>query len=325
MPVKRARNSRPLTICKYARLAANFLTLPKQRPDPAQNLPISQKSSRQYSWLMAPRPEAWLPPAVAGPREPTFPPPTGPPPIWVPVPDVPRVPLADPQTRRVLRVELVVVAFAAALPGLIIALRGLGDPASIDTDDVDVVEVIAALMAALGPAAVTTYLLWRDGRLTVAGFGRRSPGFIFGYGMLGLASAVGALTAIGIVIALVAALFGNSEVTGESPDVSFTIGSLAVALGLSLVAGISEEIVYRAYGITRMEEIGLPRAAMVVPWALWTLQHLYAGILAPIVVGTVGATWVWLYRWKRSIWPLIFAHVLYDIGVFALAVAVSES
>ena len=223
-----------------------------------------------------------------------------------------------------LRVELVVVAFAAAVPGLIFALRGLGDPTSIDTDDVDVVELIASLMAALGPAAITTYLLWRDGRLNVAGFARRSLGFVFGYGMLGLACAVGALIAIGAVIAVVTAVFGG-ELSGESPDVSFTIGSLAVALGLSLVAGISEEIVYRSYGITRMEEIGLPRAAMVVPWALWTLQHLYAGILAPVVVGAVGATWVWLYRWKRSIWPLILAHVFYDIGVFAIAVAVSES
>lgn len=268
--------------------------------------------------------DAWPPPPAREPNPPTFPPPTGPSPTWARVPDVPRVPLADPAAQRVLRVELIVVAFAAAVPGLVFALRGLGDPSSIDTDDVDAVEVIASLLAALGPAAITTYLLWRDGRLDVAGFRRRSAGFILGYGLLGLACAVGALIAIGTVIAVVTAVFGG-EVDGESPDVSFTIGSLSVALGLSLVAGISEEIVYRSYGITRMEEIGLPRAALVVPWALWTLQHLYAGLLAPVVVGTVGATWVWLYRWKRSIWPLIFAHALYDIGVFALAVAVSES
>jgi len=234
------------------------------------------------------------------------------------------VPLADERTRRIVRVELAAVAFAAALPGLVIGLRGLDDPASIDTEGVEAVEVIASLLAALGPAAIATYLLWRDHRLTVAGFGRRSPRFVIGYGLLGLACAVGALIASGIVIATFVTIFGDGEIDGNSPDVSFTAGSVAIALGVSIVAGLSEEIVYRAYGITRMEEIGLPRAAMVVPWAVWSLGHLYAGVLAPIIVGAVGATWVWLFRWKRSIWPLIVAHVLYDIGVFALAIAATD-
>lgn len=277
---------------------------------------------------MADHRESWPPPVPNARNEPTFPPPVGLPEQWTrhpAQPPPPRVPVAGAEARRYLRVELIVVAFAAAVPGLVIALRGLGDPTSIDTDDVDAVEVVASLLAALGPAAITSYLLWRDGRLSVAGFGRRSAGFVIGYGLLGLACAIGALLAIGSLIAVLTEVFGDGEVGGEGPDVSLTVGSLAVALGLSLVAGLSEEVVYRAYGITRLEELGMPRAAMVVPWAVWTLQHLYAGILAPLVVGAVGATWVWLYRWKRSIWPLVVAHALYDIGVFALAVAVSES
>jgi hypothetical protein len=32
---------------------------------------------------------------------------------------------------------------------------------------------------------------------------------------------------------------------------------------------------------------------------------------------------VWLFRWRRSVWPLMVGHALYDMTIFALAMALS--
>ena len=72
---------------------------------------------------------------------------------------------------------------------------------------------------------------------------------------------------------------------------------------------------FRAYAITRMEEAGYGRAAVWAPWAVFTVLHLYQGPVALLVIGAVAGIFVWLYRWKRSIWPVMVAHALYDLTI----------
>ena len=225
-----------------------------------------------------------------------------------------------PPTERRLKVELAVVFFLSAVPGLVLGLRGFTDPESIDTD-IAVLDLVAAMFAALGPAAMATYLLWRDGRLSAAGFDKRPWPWIAGYGALGAVCAVIALISAAIVLYTLLSAFGV-EVDEDAERLTLTVGSIVAGIVIALVAGLGEEIVYRAYAISRMEELGWVRAAVWVPWAIFTAQHLYQGPEAVLVIGAVGATFVWLFRWQRSLWPVVVAHVLYDLFVlFVLATA----
>jgi membrane protease YdiL (CAAX protease family) len=222
----------------------------------------------------------------------------------------------------VLRVELLAMAFLAVVPSFVISLGGITDPESIDLE-LGALELVASVLAALGPAAIASYLLWRDGRLQGA-FGRRGAGFIAGYGVLGAVCCFIAVITIALVVNTVILSFGGEldEATGtESVDLS--AGVIAAILLISLSAGFSEEIVFRAYAITRMEEAGFRRAAVWVPWAVFTMPHLYQGPMALLVIGAVAAVFVWLYRWQRSVWPVMLAHALYNIGILLLSAASS--
>ena len=221
-----------------------------------------------------------------------------------------------------LQVELAVMAFLAAVPSFVISLEGITDPQSIDLE-VGAVELVATLLAALGPAAMALYLLWRDGRLRAACFDRRPLGFVTGYGALGAVCCfIALLTVVLVVQSIVLAAGGDIDDTDAEPAIAeLTVGVVLAGIAISLVAGVGEEIVFRAYAISRMEEAGYGRAALVVPWAVFALLHLYQGPVAVLAIGAVGAVFVWLYRWKRSVWPVMVAHALYNVTIILLSAA----
>ena len=101
------------------------------------------------------------------------------------------------------------------------------------------------------------------------------------------------------------AAFGVEPAERDGEGVAFSVGSVVAGVLIALVAGVGEEIVYRAYAISRLEELGWVRAAIWAPWAVFTVQHVYQGPIAILVIGAVAATFVWLYRWQRSVWPVI--------------------
>ena len=211
----------------------------------------------------------------------------------------------------------------AAVPSFVISLGGITDPESIDLE-IGVLELVASVLASLGPAAIAAYLLWRDGRLREAGFGRRSPGFILGYGALGFVCCFIAIITVGLLISTIGLAFGGDPTeSSDAESIDLTAGVVVAILLLALSAGFAEEIVFRAYAITRMEEAGFGRAAVLAPWAVFTSLHLYQGPVALLVIGAVAGVFVWLYRWQRSVWPVMVAHALYNVAIFALGVAAS--
>jgi membrane protease YdiL (CAAX protease family) len=238
--------------------------------------------------------------------EPTRPAPTSPPPGWSMAP-------APEGDQRRIRFEILTVLLIAAVPGFIIGLEGIGDPQEITTD-IPTLELLAMVAAAAGPAVLAYHFLWRDKRLGVAGFGRRPIGFVVGYGLLGLVAVYVALfTVFAIAWSIYVALGGDPDpAEPEESGVALTAASLAVAYVISITAGITEEIIFRAYAITRLEELGWRRAAVVVPGVVFTLLHLYQGLLAIVLIGAVTVAFTWLFRWKRSIWPVMVAHALFD-------------
>jgi membrane protease YdiL (CAAX protease family) len=238
---------------------------------------------------------------------PTRPPPRDPPPGWQMAPAS-----AAEQTR--IRFELVAMLLLAAVPSFIIGLEGIDDPQTISTD-LGVLEVLYLVASAAGPAAMAVHLLWRDRRLGIAGFAPRPAGFVAGYGALGLVCVYLALISAALVIGNLYVLLGGDldDIGSDGGDgVDLSVASLVIAYVIAITAGVTEEIVFRAYAITRLEELGWKRAAYVVPGVVFTVLHLYQGVLAVALIGAVTVAFTWLYLWKRSVWPVIVAHALFD-------------
>jgi membrane protease YdiL (CAAX protease family) len=220
--------------------------------------------------------------------------------------------------RHIARVELLLMLFVAAVPHLVFGLSGISRPRSVETD-VGVLSLVASLLAALGPAAVAVYLLWREGVLPKAGFRRLGFWPLVGLSGLGLVCCIGAVFVAASIVTAIISATGYHPPTVRDSSVDLTAAYVLAAIAISITAGVAEETVYRGYAITRMEQAGWPRAALFVPLLVWAGEHLYEGIFAILIVGSVGVPLVWLFWWKRTVWPLMVAHTLYDVLIFLIA------
>lgn len=82
---------------------------------------------------------------------------------------------------------------------------------------------------------------------------------------------------------------------------------------LSITAGITEEIIFRAYLIWAFS-LFLPLwAAALASLAVFTLLHLYQGLKNLPGVFLVGAAVTLIYVLSGSIWPVIAVHAFVDI------------
>lgn len=226
-------------------------------------------------------------------------------------------PALEGAERHAARVELGVVAFATALPGLVLGLSMVANPSPAPELPDGYVRLAAAFLAALGPGAIVAYLLWRAGELRAGGLGRVGPWPFLWQTALALASFFAAQIAVGIVVVVFTTLVsGNPPSPPDVPAPELTPLYVLTGVLLSIAAGFGEELVFRAYAITRMEDAGWPRLAIWVPSALWALLHLYQGWRGPLVLFAMSIPWVFLFRWKRSVWPLVAAHAVYDVLVF---------
>lgn len=232
---------------------------------------------------------------------------------------------AEPASEhRRIRYELIAMLVLIALPGFLVGLDGITDPSTIDIDGLSVLDLLASIAGSAGAAMMAAYLLWRDGALPAAGLNRRRPGFVLGYGLLGLVCCYGAILAVGLVAIAVSGVGEEATSTDRDTGVSLTAASLAAAYLISLSAGITEEIVFRAYAITRLEQLGWKKAAFIVPGVVFTLLHLYQGVIAIFAIGSITVVLTWLYKWKRSLLPVMLAHALFDAGQLTLAALLSR-
>jgi len=211
-----------------------------------------------------------------------------------------------------------------AVPGLLVGLEGITDPSSIDVDEIGWLELAAAVAGAFGGALMATQLLWRDRLLGQAGFHRRSPGFVLRYGALGTACCYAALIGAAMLAAVVYAAFGGDpeSIAGDRADteIDLSVTTLVVAYVLAATAGITEEIVFRAYAITRLEQLGWGRWAAIAAGGVFALLHLYQGLFAVVVIAAVTGVFTWLYKWKRTLLPLMVAHTGYNAIQLTIAI-----
>ena len=139
---------------------------------------------------------------------------------------------------------------------------------------------------------MAAHLLWRDGRLAAAGFNRRTPRLRRSATAPSAWCAATSPCSSALIVAwpIYAALGGDLEALGEADDENGgrrpSAASLAVAYVIAITAGITEEIVFRAYAITRLEELGWGRGPLSsCRGVVFTSLHLYQGLLALVVIG----------------------------------------
>jgi membrane protease YdiL (CAAX protease family) len=91
-----------------------------------------------------------------------------------------------------------------------------------------------------------------------------------------------------------------------------------VFAGLSLAAGVGEELAYRGYAIGALAPlIGAPVAAVVTS-AVFGVLHAYQGPLGIVRAGVLGGLMAWGFLVSGSLWPVIIAHASLDVvaGIF---------
>ena len=131
-----------------------------------------------------------------------------------------------------------------------------------------------------------------------------------------------------IAAALVAALALASLLVGALPDPlrePFLRGyrwelqgaaQVPLALAFVLISAYREELYFRAYLLTVLEEIATPPWLAVLTSALlFGLGHLYQGWLAAVTALLIGVGFALLYRHRPSVHRLAWAHAAFNLTV----------
>lgn len=82
---------------------------------------------------------------------------------------------------------------------------------------------------------------------------------------------------------------------------------------LGITAGITEEIIFRAYLIWALATVMPIWAAALISLAIFTFLHIYQGAKILPAVFVIGGLVTLIYLWSGSIWPAIAVHVIVDI------------
>jgi membrane protease YdiL (CAAX protease family) len=296
---------------------------PTDPPAPPDQQPWPRTPGQPSSWTpgWAPPPDGTPPPAGAWPPQ-TQPygvpygtePPQPPRPARNPVPTPPGPP-------KMLRLELglvLLLAFAPGILGLLVLALGADGSSEVDTKLVpSVISIGFELFLSWSPVLVIGFLLVRN-REGWPGIGlTRFRGADLGMGgLLWVASFV-----LVLVLAQLFQFFGQREVDFLPPGLPLWFRSIQAVL-IAVTAGVTEEIVVRGYAQTRLEQLRAPAAAvLLLPTALWGVLHVYQGVGAALTIFGLGLMYAWYFQRTRRLWPLILAHILFDMTqlVFILA------
>jgi membrane protease YdiL (CAAX protease family) len=83
--------------------------------------------------------------------------------------------------------------------------------------------------------------------------------------------------------------------------------------GLSVIAGLGEEIVFRGYALPVVAGLaGVVTAAILTSVAFGVL-HAYQGILGVMRTAALGGLLAWGFVAAGSLWPVVAAHAILDI------------
>jgi uncharacterized protein len=171
-------------------------------------------------------------------------------------------------------------------------------------------------------ALVLLVLVFGEG-LGLSAIGLRRPRWSsLGWGMVGFVAVLTTTAFFNFVVirALGGAMTGIAVVKFAS---TLTVPMIFI---LALRAAVTEEILFRGYGIERLTALtGSPAIGALVPWFVFTICHLNAwGFTYLIAIAPVGAVLTGLYLWRRDLNANIVTHFLTDAFSMSVGYAVSH-
>ena len=301
---------------------------PTDPPTPPGQQPWGPTPPAQQPWGWTPdEPPGWAPPPGPPPRAGSPPRtvpfgmpvdrPYGVPPYGVPPPEVRppgRNPVPPPPSSpRLLRRELgliLLLAFAPSLLGLLFIALGPSGGGEAETQLApSLIGIVIDLFISWSPVLVIGYLLARSGEgwpgIGLTRF--RSRDLVMGL-VLWVASFV-----LVLVLAQLFQYFGTREVDFLPEGLPLWFRALQAVL-IAVTAGVTEEIVVRGYAQTRLEQLRASTPTiLLLPTALWAALHVYQGLGAALTIFGLGLMYAWFFQRTRRLWPLILAHVLFDM------------
>jgi membrane protease YdiL (CAAX protease family) len=255
-------------------------------------------------------------------------PPQGQPPQWPPPQERPpgrpgapeRNPVPEPPAKpQVLWLELGLVLLLAFAPGILSlllgTLEGNGNPAPAERLVPAIVSGIFTLFLAWSPVLLIGYLLVRSGEGRQAiGLGRFNGR---ADGLVGLALWIASYVLV-LILANVFRFLGENNVDFLPTALPLWF-RVVDAFVIAITAGVTEEVVVRGYAQTRLEQLKMPTAViLLLPTALWGVLHLYEGAGPALTVFCLGMLYAWYYHRTRRLWPIVIAHALFDLTQLAL-------
>lgn len=125
-----------------------------------------------------------------------------------------------------------------------------------------------------------------------------------------------ALFSMGVVLPCLTPLFRSLDPTPVSKAFSLPLNSIdyVIALIAFSISAFSEELITRAYMITRLEEMLRSRwQAIVLAALMFGSYHIYQGISGLVYVTELGLLYGVAYVMIRRVWPLAFGHMLLNL------------
>lgn len=112
---------------------------------------------------------------------------------------------------------------------------------------------------------------------------------------------------------------GEFATTGDSQGFAGPEGAFdhAMLTAISLANGFAEELVVRAYLITRLRQLWGPVRAVVVSTLLFASYHTYQGSAATLMIGAGGLVFAAAFLAFPRLTPVALAHAALDFYSFA--------
>jgi len=145
--------------------------------------------------------------------------------------------------------------------------------------------------------------------------GERQPLSAIGFGRLTWSS-LGFGVALGALVIMTFPLAGLILKTLDIPNPQTALAEVAtmplwLRVGTLLTAGVTEEILFRGYPISRLKvATGSMAIAVVVPFVVFVVLHLGAAHL--LFVSIAAALFTLAFVWRRNLWTNIIGHFVAD-------------
>ncbi|MFC1744343.1 lysostaphin resistance A-like protein [Candidatus Riflebacteria bacterium] len=108
-----------------------------------------------------------------------------------------------------------------------------------------------------------------------------------------------------------------------------TILPIFLPLSIGIAAGITEEIVFRSFGISFLRKIGLPAfLCYLFPAIAWAFAHSYEWVFPVYVRGielVLGGLLFGYFYYRADLLSIIVAHYCYDVVAFGWPLFISQS